>query len=108
MVEKMSTPKKLKERCDVLSTIVSTLYSFYHDPETSHDQRKFVETIIGAGIFYLPHSQRYWTGKISAAALTALKENPRARLTKEHQYPRKLAARDLFAQPVDNQKVLEL
>jgi hypothetical protein len=89
---------KLSARCATLEKMVDSVSFIYRDEETTDDQRKLMETVFGAAIFYLPHTAKYWTGKISRAALEALRENPGTRLTKEHQFPRKIAARELFSE----------
>ncbi len=45
---------KLKERCDALADIVESVNPVYHNPVTTEDQRQFIETMIGAAIWYLP------------------------------------------------------
>lgn len=65
-------------------------------------QRALLETIIGASLWYIPKPVRAWTGKISVGALQAFHPesgigNPR--LSEEHVYPRKIAARLLLTDP---------
>ena len=92
--------EKLEARCRVLSDVVEQIKDIYERSETD-DQRGYVETIVGAAIWYLPvmHDE-CWTGRISVAALMDHhpergKEHPR--LTKDHEYPRKIAAAELLA-----------
>jgi hypothetical protein len=59
-------------------------------------KKKLIETIIGAAIWYLPHGEKYWTGKISLGALELKKDNPKKNLSKEHEFPRKKAAEELL------------
>lgn len=87
--------KKLEERCKMMEMIVMQLAEIYEN-EANADQKKFIETMVGAAIFYLPHNEKYWTGKISENAYQQLKMNGNTRLTKEHQFPRKIAAKQLL------------
>lgn len=62
-------------------------------------QRALLETIIGAAIWYIPKPVHAWTGRISVGALRIFHpasgiEKPR--LSEEHVYPRKVAARLLL------------
>jgi len=51
--------------------------------------------MIGAAIWYFPQPADLWTGKISIEAAKALQAGKRT--TRDHEYPRKVAARELFA-----------
>ena len=65
-------------------------------------QRALLETIIGAGIWYIPKPSRAWTGRISVGALRTFHPESgvlRPRLSEEHVYPRKVAARLLLEDP---------
>ena len=87
---------KLKERCEVLENLVASIYNVYSD--ATIDQKRFIQTMLGAAIWYLPHSEiKYWTGNISEQALENLKQNPKTKLTKEHQFPRKIAAQKILS-----------
>lgn len=108
MAKRISNGSKLKERCEILEHIIESISETYRDNKTTSDQKAFIETIIGAAIWYLPHTHKYWTGKISKAAKEALLLDKKARLTKEHQYPRKLAAKELLQATDRNVPILEL
>ncbi len=95
MQKRISSKDRLIERCQILEKIVESLSVPYKTGSTS-DQKAFIETIIGAAIWYLPHNHEYWTGNISKRAKEALIFNRKAKLTKEHQFPRKLAAKELL------------
>jgi hypothetical protein len=97
MERKQVSAKKLKERCEILEKMIVSISEIYFDPQTTNDQRKLLETTLGAAIFYLPQGEDYWTGKISQKAIEALKNNPKVHLTKEHQFPRKIAAKRLLS-----------
>jgi hypothetical protein len=51
-----------------------------------------IETIVGAGIYYLPITKKSYTGFISENG----KNEDRTKLVKEHEYPRKISAKKLF------------
>lgn len=103
---------KLKERCLILTDILYSVNTIYYDISTSQDQKKFIETIIGAAIWYLPHNNKNWTGYISQKALDGLKSNPKFKVTNEHQFPRKLAAEELLnlsvKYPKNNLSIIDL
>lgn len=88
--------KKITERCQILEKVIIDVAKTYFDENTNDDQKKLIETMIGAAIFYLPQGDKYWTGKLSKEAIEKLKQDPKTKITKEHQYPRKIAARDLL------------
>jgi hypothetical protein len=96
MAKTKKANNKLEERCKVLEKVVISISNIYWAKETTDDQKKLIETIIGAAIWYLPHNENYWTGKISKTAKEALDNNKKAKLTKEHQFPRKIAAKELL------------
>ncbi len=96
MAKTKKANNKLKERCEVLEKVVISISDTYWAEETTDDQKKLIETILGAAIWYLPHSEKYWTGKISKGAKEALEKNTKAKMTKEHQFPRKIAAKELL------------
>jgi hypothetical protein len=97
--------KKLVERCNMLRRIVIELSKIYHNDSTTQDQKNLVETMIGAAIWYLPSDLELWTGKVSEEALKKLKEGiPMNKLTKEHGFPRKLAAKEILTTELSNLK----
>jgi hypothetical protein len=96
MAKSKKANNKLKERCEVLEKVVISISDTYWAEETTDDQKKLIETILGAAIWYLPHNKKYWTGKISKGAREALENNKKAKMTKEHQFPRKIAAKELL------------
>ena len=58
-------------------------------------EKSCIETIIGAGIFYLPTNKATYSGLISEEALLIDKKN----WVKEHEYPRKISAYMLISNP---------
>jgi len=99
--------KKLNDRCSILEKIVDSISNIY-DNEANDDQKRLIETVIGAAIWYLPHGDKYWTGYISEKAIEALRKNNLAKLTKEHQYPRKLSAKEILNKKMSNNILKEM
>ena len=94
---------KLKNRCCVLRKCIISLSAIYHDTNTNEDQKRFIETIIGAAIWYLPYGSDLWTGKFSEEALKLFNQGtPTNKLTKEHEFPRKLAAKEVLTSELNN------
>ena len=93
------TRAKLKKRCEALAGMIIGIRPVYENHRTSEDQRRFVETVIGAAVWYLPEVEECWTGMMSLAALRSHHPDSAGepRLTKDHEYPRKLAAAELMA-----------
>lgn len=88
----------LKEKADILSKVIVLTSKLYYDGECTPLQLAFLETMIGAGIWYLPSDKKMlFNGKISKAALNQLKADPKnTRLVEEHYIPRKIAGRALY------------
>jgi hypothetical protein len=101
--DKTSNPAistRLLERAEVIARTVFDQQSFYIGSSATANQRQLLETMVGAAIWYLPQSETLWTGDISINALNALGEASapkKVKLTKDHHYPRKVAAAELFA-----------
>lgn len=96
----ISKDLRLSERADVVARTVLSQQAFYQSEQCSPNQRQLLETMVGAAIWYFPQSEDLWTGSISVGALKALatSQKPKAvKLTKDHHYPRKVAAAELFA-----------
>ena len=90
---------ELLEKTEVLARTVISQQSFYKSADCSEKQKQLFETMVGAAIWYLPQGNELWTGFISKEALEQLAkaDNPKGvRLTKDHHYPRKVAAKELF------------
>jgi len=79
----------------VLAEVVRAIKPIYNSPHATHNQRQLLETMIGAAIWYLPQPNKLWTGKLSLKAAEAL--NAKKPVTKDHEYPRKVAARELLS-----------
>ena len=63
--------------------------------ESNDYEKAFIETILGATIFYLPTNKDSFSGMISENASKVDKELR----VKEHQYPRKISSKELFTNP---------
>ena len=94
------TSVRLQERADVVARTVMSQQDFYRSDQCSPNQRQLLETMVGAAIWYFPQSDELWTGMISVDALKAFvgSADPKGvKLTKDHHYPRKVAASELLA-----------
>ena len=88
---------KLREQCEVMASLIAAIRPVYGRANLA--QRALLETIIGAGLWYVPKAINAWTGKVSLGALRAFHPdsgNSAPRLSEEHVYPRKVAARQLL------------
>ena len=91
---------KLEEQCAVVAKLIVAMRPVYEAANTG--QRALLETIIGAGIWYIPKPLHAWTGCISIGALRTFHPESgiaKPRLSEEHVYPRKVAARLLLEDP---------
>ena len=89
---------RLREQCDVVALLITAMRPVYE--AANPQQRALLETIVGAAIWYIPKPIQAWTGRISHRALLAFHPesgNNRPRLSEEHVYPRKVAARLLLS-----------
>ena len=76
---------KVKNKCSALLKLIRGIQEFYSS--ANPEQRRFIETTVGAAIWYLPKNNKVlFTGKIS---LDAIKKNERS---EDHLFPRKIAA----------------
>ncbi|MEP6781387.1 MAG: hypothetical protein ABJC26_15925 [Gemmatimonadaceae bacterium] len=97
---KIGRAHRIDERCVVVAELVSAMRPFYLTASVA--QRAFLETIVGAGIWYIPKDENAWTGQMSIGFLRAF--HPASGIVKpkaseEHVYPRKMTARQLFEDP---------
>jgi hypothetical protein len=92
----MTTEERLIERCIALERVIQEIKPFNTHEETTDNQKAFLETIIGAGLWYFPHGKTYWNNKISRSAVEQLRQNPQSSLTRDHVYPRKGSAKKLL------------
>lgn len=97
---------KIEERCYALAEILKVLRPIYFG--ASQDQRHFIETTIGAAIWYIPAPSNAWTGYISIEAIKVLiKRRTKLALSQEHVIPRKIAAKELLKRPISDKKVMQ-
>ena len=95
------TEKWLKKhfgRCKALALAAIQLQGIYTDENTSEDQRNYLETIIGAGIWYIG-SKGIPNKKVSKGVLRDYhpeSDIKKPKYTEDHEYPRKVAARELL------------
>jgi hypothetical protein len=94
---------KLRERCQTLANIVREVSKIYNQDQSSENQKHFIETMIGAALWYLPVVDECWSGKISVEAIQSFHpdSNKQPKLTSDHEYPRKIAAADLLTRDFD-------
>ena len=88
--------KKLREKCTVLALMISSLKAVHSSPEATASQVQLLETVIGAAIWYLPKVPQLWTGRASVSAIKLLQAGDLKGVSKDHQIPRKVAARKLL------------
>jgi hypothetical protein len=96
----LTADRRLLERSEVVARTVISQQPFYASAACTANQRQLLETMVGAALWYLPQSDDLWTGCLSTGALQALAAAPQpkaVKLTKDHHYPRKVAAAELFA-----------
>ena len=85
----MDYHQKVKTKCEALINLIIAIQPFYH--KSNDKQKRFIETTIGAAIFYLPKKNSVlFTGKISKEAK---RKNEKS---EDHLYPRKIAAAELL------------
>jgi len=91
--------KKIKERCSALAGVLQKIRPLYS--RASEEQKHFLETMIGAGIWYIPAPQGAWTGYISIESIKLFQNSgAKPTVSYEHVIPRKIAARELLKKPI--------
>jgi hypothetical protein len=91
-----SREQKLHDLCALLAQMISCLKPLHSSPSTTSNQGQLLETVIGAAIWYLPDVFQLWTGKASTLAVKSLKAGDLKNVSKDHETPRKVAARRLL------------
>ena len=66
----------LKEKAQVMSEIILATVNIYNSGNLSESQKGLMETLLGAGIWYLPNSKNLYSGKISKKAYESLIKDP--------------------------------
>ena len=93
----MNYNQKVKNKCEALLNLIIGIQPFYH--KSNNEKKGFIETTIGAAIFYLPKKNSVlFTGKISKEA------NRKKEKSEDHLYPRKIAASELLDIKWDKKK----
>ena len=90
---------KIRLHCATLANVIEAIRPTYLD--AAEPQKALLETMIGAAILYVPKPSHAWTGMISVAALKAFHPASgvaRPKVSEEHMYPRKVAAKQLLAE----------
>ena len=93
------TLQKLKERCYILADVVKEIAHLDSSIDATDNQRQFIETMIGAAIWYMPQGNVFWSGKISLDAARAFHPDSgtaKPKLAKDRDFPRKVAAQQLL------------
>lgn len=90
--------QKIKGRCRALSDVIAAIRPTYiaADP----DQKRFIETVVGAALWYLPQTQDSWTGYVSLGVLKLYHPDSghaKPKHSDEHKHPRKIAAQTILA-----------
>jgi len=96
MEEKIVKSQIIYGRCKVLAEIVNNLKVLYRNED--ENQKAFIETIIGAAIWYIPKPDNCWTGNISIETIKRFLNNKdgKIKISEEHNIPRKFAAKELL------------
>ena len=88
----------------VLVEVARQLGSLYDAAEATPTQQHYIETILGAALWYLPTSKELWTGGISVKALADFHPDSglaKPKLTEDHEFPRKVSAVELMRRTWD-------
>jgi len=88
---------RIVEQCEIVAALIAAMRPIY--AAANERQRSLLETIIGAGIWYIPKPTDAWTGNISLNALRSFHPDSgvvRPKLSEEHVYPRKVTAKKLL------------
>jgi hypothetical protein len=89
---------QLQQKTHVLSMLIVQCHDLYNNGGLNEPQKALLETLIGAGIWYLPSSHHLFSGFISKEAYQALKADPfNTKLVQEHGFPRKKTGELLFS-----------
>ena len=95
----------LSKRAKVLSDTVIAISEIYHSNILDEGQKGMLETLIGAGIWYLPSSKKLFSGMISNEALNCIRLDSSVKLVEEHGFPRKVAGKKLLSEHLEELKI---
>jgi hypothetical protein len=93
-IQKLKKADIIRDRCKIIADIVNNIREIYRN--CNENQKAFIETIIGASIWYVPKPKDCWSGYISEEAINQFKENGKSKISEEHIIPRKIAAKKLL------------
>jgi hypothetical protein len=85
-----------------LLDVINHLRNNHNVNNENNTYQSFLQTIVGAGLFYLPFGNEHFHGYISFKALQESVENDNNKIVKDHILPRKLAAKILFEEDTNN------
>jgi len=94
-----------KQRCKMLAALISGVHEAYTSPTTTVDQKSFIETTIGAALWYIPKINESFSGLISKKLLESFccQNLDKVKISDEHIYPRKISASKLLE--MDKEKI---
>ena len=95
----------LSKRAKVLSDTIIAISEIYHSDVLDEGQKGMLETLIGAGIWYLPSSKKMFSGMISIEALNRIRLDSSVKLVEEHGFPRKVAGKKLLSEHLEELKI---
>ena len=95
--------EKLRIKCEALADLITGVQKNYKT--ATPEQKAFIETTIGAALWYLPELENSFSGYISVNLLEQFKIGNQ-KISKDHLYPRKISAQELN-EGFLNWKVLE-
>jgi hypothetical protein len=103
---KLSRVDKQDMKYNVTAQLIKTIKKLYD--ESSIYEKSFLETIVGAAVFYLPSGSELWSGKMSRDALKSFLPETKfsGKIVKEHEYPRKVAAKYLLEEDWDKGNIV--
>lgn len=91
--------KQLDSKATIMEKVIIALAPIYHQEGIEEGQKALLETLVGAGIWYMPSGDELYDGGISKEALERFKSTGKfSELTKEHRYPRKKAGKNLLSE----------
>ena len=99
---------KQKQKFEAFYALIRASSPTYRESDDETFQ-SFIETTLGAALFYLPQNkQLHFSGMISKSANELLKVDPLAKVTKDHYYPRKVSARHLLTTDYSLNEVIQM
>jgi hypothetical protein len=108
--QELAREEKISSHCNVLAESIASIRHVYARAEKQ--QKAFIETMVGAAIWYIPKPKNAWTGFISLEAIKSFHPDSniaKPKFSEEHVYPRKVAARLLLEdKSLDGSRLLEL